>query len=209
MSGLFFTRLFEAPWEYLAWVLIVMFSVCVHEFAHAWFAVRRGDSTAAELGHLCLDPARQMGIQAILMLLIFGLTWGAVQVSPRRLRPLDRVLVSLAGPVANLLLMVAFSAASALLLRWTPQIRVEGAPWLLAYAARANATLALLNLLPLPPLDGWGVVEALVPRLEDAAERAGSLLAWLALAVIFLTPAGVLIWVGGARLASATLALLV
>ncbi len=205
MSGLFLSRLFEAPWEYLAWVLIVMFSICVHEFAHAWTAVRRGDPTAAELGYLTLDPTRQLGGFSILVLMIFGLTWGAVRINPRRLDRMGRILVALSGPWANLILLFVFGAAAAMLLRGWPSLRAEGAPWLLTQAARANAMLALLNLLPLPGLDGWHAVEAAVPAFEAAAERAGRAVFWLTLIVVFFTPVGTLVWLGGDRVAAAVI----
>lgn len=205
MSGLFLTRLFESPWDYVAWVLIVMFSICVHEFAHAWAAVRMGDSTSADLGHLTLDPVRQMGGRSILMLLIFGLAWGAVPIMPRRLSRKGRLVAALSGPAANLLLMAAFALGAATFLRLWPNVRVEGAPWLMAYAARANATLALLNLIPLPGLDGWSALQSLAPGVETIAERAGGALFWVTLFVIFFTPAGTLVWLGGDRLATAAI----
>ncbi len=205
MSGLFLARLFDSPWEYVAWVLIVMFSICVHEFAHAWAAVRLGDSTPAELGHLTLDPVRQMGGRSILMLLIFGLAWGAVPFTPRRLGRGGRLVAALSGPAANLLLMALFAVGAAALLRGWPNVRVDGAPWLLAYAARANATLALLNLMPLPGLDGWSALESLAPSVETVAERAGAALFWVTLIVIFFTPAGTIVWLGGDRLAAAAI----
>lgn len=209
MNGLFLTRLFEAPWEYLAWILIVMFSICVHECAHAWVAVRCGDSTAAQLGHLTLNPIRQMGTRSILMLLIFGLTWGAVTSNLRNLGRRERLIVALTGPMTNLLLMLGFAAGSAALLRWWSHVHVDGAPWLLAYAARANATLALLNLLPLPALDGWGALEAVVPSLDDVARRLDVVPFWLTMIFIFFTPVATLVWISADRLAATVIAWLI
>lgn len=201
-SSLFLFRLFSAPWEYAAWVVVVTFSICVHEYSHAWTAMRRGDSTAADAGHLTLDPTVQMGLRSLVFLLVVGMAWGTVPVSPARLRRSDRALVSLSGPAANLALMAAFAAVCALLLRWGRPSRIEGAPWLLAYAARANATLFLLNLLPLPSLDGWGALETAIPALEEFRLRWGPQLSFVVLAAVFLTPLFSVVWSGGDWLAT-------
>lgn len=203
-SSLFLFRLFSAPWEYAAWVIIITFSICVHEYAHAWTALRRGDSTAADAGHLTLDPTVQMGLRSMVFLLVIGIAWGAVPVSPGRLRRGDRAVIALSGPVANFALMAVFAALCALLLRWGRPARVEGAPWLLAYAARANATLFVLNMLPLPSLDGWGALEAAAPPLEDFRLRWGPQLSLVVLIAIFLTPLFSVVWSGGDWLATST-----
>ena len=62
MNGFFLSRLAESPLDYISWVLIIVFSICVHEYAHARAALRYGDDTAARSGHLTLNPLVQMGL---------------------------------------------------------------------------------------------------------------------------------------------------
>ena len=94
---------------YIMWVTVVMFSICLHEAAHAYVAMKQGDPTAANHGHLSLNPIKQMGTFSIIMLLLIGIAWGAVPVDPRRMRhKYSEALVSFAGPAANLLLFFAF-----------------------------------------------------------------------------------------------------
>ena len=197
---LFILRIGEDPFYVLSWMLIVTFSICVHEFAHAWMALRKGDDTAARHGHLSLNPLVQMGWGSLIMLALFGLAWGAVPVDVRNLRRrTDAAWVSLAGPLANLLLAVVFSAifVVAALLPGQENEMALNFFWL---AAKANAVLMVFNLLPIPMFDGWGVLEGCFPALQrlDASHQQN--IGWLFLAVVWMTPAGGLIWVVGSRL---------
>ena len=183
-------------------MLIVTFSICVHEFAHAWMALRKGDDTAARLGHLSLNPLIQMGWGSLIMLALFGLAWGAVPVDVRNLhRRSDAAWVSLAGPLANLLLAVAFSfvfVVAALLPGQEAKLTLDFF-WL---AAKANAVLMVFNLLPIPMFDGWGVLEGWFPQLQRLDDSHRQNIGWIFLAVVWMTPAGGLIWVVGTRVAA-------
>ncbi len=200
--NLFLFRLFESPWDYLSWVLLVAFAVCVHEYAHARVALWRGDPTAADQGHLTLDPTVQMGWPSIITLLFFGIAWGAVPINPARLRKTDQIAVALAGPLANFALSILFAGVGAGLLRTGVVERVEGAPWLAVTAARANATLMVFNLLPLPSLDGWQALCACVPALANLERAQGALIQWWVLMLLFFTPLFSWVWSGGDFIAS-------
>ena len=94
----------------LIWVVIVMFSICLHELAHAWVALKHGDDTAAQAGHLSLNPAIQMGPYSLILLAVLGLAWGAVPVDEGRMRSrASGAWVAVAGPLTNLALMVVFA----------------------------------------------------------------------------------------------------
>lgn len=198
MGGFFINRLAESPWEFFSWVIIVTFSICVHELAHAWIALKCGDDTAARSGHLTLNPLVQMGLQSLIMLVLLGIAWGAVPVSNALMRPRDRAKVAFAGPAANLLLSAIFGLLAVVVLQFFVE---SGSPSpiasLLVVAARANAVLFVLNMLPIPPFDGWGVLGGFVPAAERLTERLGAQVGWIALAILFLTPASDLIWAGG------------
>lgn len=171
---LFIQTLFVNPVVFLMTCLIVVFSVCLHEYFHAAVAVHEGDYTAAE--HLTLNPLRQMGFMSLLMLAFFGIAWGAVPVDSSLLRSRWSLLrVSLAGPAANLLL---------LLLAWCVCL-ILGLPSVQTSLASMNQTivtavylftmtfgiynfvLLVFNLIPMPGLDGWNILSAVFPKIQN------------------------------------------
>ncbi len=207
MSAFFLTRLAESPWDYISWVLIIMFSICVHEYSHARTALRCGDDTAARAGHLTLNPLVQMGLQSMIVLALIGIAWGAVPVSPGRLSRIDRAKVAFAGPASNLILALVFAGLATLAFRFAGPSALDGAPRLLVVAAHANATLFLFNMLPVPMFDGWSVAEGFVPSLEGVRARMGPHLNWIVLLVVFLTPVFDFVWTGGIALGNAAIVL--
>ena len=157
---------------------VLLFSLTVHEMAHAWTADSLGDPTARALGRVTLNPlvhADPIGTFLFPLVAMLGgvplIGWAKpVPVNARRLRNerRDFVLVAAAGPVSNLL--IAFVAA--LLLTVVPVSPVVlgeanvSAPLVafLGLAVRLNVLLAVFNLLPVPPLDGGNVLSGLLPR---------------------------------------------
>lgn len=201
MSGFFLSKLAESPWDYVSWVLIIMFSICVHEYSHARMALRCGDDTAARAGHLTLNPLVQMGPQSMLMLAIIGIAWGAVPVNPGLLSRSGRAKVAFAGPAANLLLAFIAAGLAMIVTRILGDSSGHGAPYLLAKTAQANATLFVLNMLPIPMFDGWSVAESHFPAMEGLRVRLGPQLNWILLILMFLTPLFSFVWLGGERIA--------
>jgi len=154
----------------------ILLAVSFHELAHGWVALRLGDHTAQMLGRLSLNPLRHIDpvgtvIVPILLFMTAGVIFGWAKPVPIDWRNLhqpqrDMALVAAAGPVANLLMAIAW----AILLRSAVGLD-GGLPWLsapLIYMGLTgiivNLLLAALNLIPLPPLDGSRVVSALLPR---------------------------------------------
>ena len=84
MPPMFIQYISTDPVFYFGWIVLAAFSICCHEYAHAYVALRVGDDTAARDGHLTLNPLVQMGFQSMLMLVFFGIAWGAVPVSLRQ-----------------------------------------------------------------------------------------------------------------------------
>jgi Zn-dependent protease len=154
------------------WVMPVLLAITVHEVAHGWIASRLGDKTALMMGRLTLNPLKHvdpMGtilVPGLMMLLqsgfIFGwakpvpITWQNLK-HPKR----DMALVAAAGPISNLLMGVAW----ALVIRLGLMLGESGLA--LVYMGIAgifiNTLLMVLNLLPLPPLDGGRVMTGLLP----------------------------------------------
>lgn len=173
------------------WALPVLFAITLHEVAHGWAARALGDRTAEMLGRLSLNPLKHvdpMGtvlVPAVLLALggfLFG--WAKpVPVGVRNLRHprRDMALVAIAGPLAN----AAMALAWGLLLKLALSVNAEEGLWVgLRYMAMAgitiNLVLMVLNLLPIPPLDGGRVLTGLLPesaaRMLDRIEPYGLLI---------------------------------
>lgn len=160
---------------FLMITLVVVFSICLHEFFHAWTALQFGDTTAADRGHLTLNPLKQMGPMSILMFLFLGFAWGAVPVNPAVLRAKNRhapAIVALAGPATNFgLFLIGFFFFGFLQTRIPYLIENEAAGeaiiLLFFLLGLYNCFLCIFNLLPIPGLDGWGALTEYVPRLKN------------------------------------------
>jgi Zn-dependent protease len=173
---LFITTLFENPELFLMQFLVVVFSVCCHEYFHARVALWQGDSTAANAGHLTLNPLKQMGMMSLIIFVFTGLAWGAVPVNPSRMKhKYSDALVSFAGPGANLLLFFLFCCGIAAVFAFGGIENVNGtvnygvhaktAKTLFSLGAAINVVLFVINMLPVPTLDGWNVYAYFFPKL--------------------------------------------
>jgi Zn-dependent protease len=151
-------------------------SLCLHEFAHAYVAYRSGDHGVVEEGYLTLNPLRYSdAMLSIALPLLFvlvgglGLPGGAVRINPGALRSRHhRALVSAAGPLANVIFVVPLLA---LLVLIGPHAGSPITFWSgLAFLVFLEVTVILLSLVPVPGLDGYGMVEPWLPqRLRDSA----------------------------------------
>ena len=180
----------------------VVFAITVHEVAHGWVAARLGDPTAKLAGRLTLNPVKHIDplgtivvplVMLVLTSFIFG--WAKpVPVDWRNLRQprRDMALVAAAGPGANLLMLALWTLALAPLfgagggLSYPSILLIEMAK----IGIIINTALIVLNLLPLPPLDGSRVVTAFLP--PAAARRYNALESWGLLILVALIFTGVL-----------------
>jgi Zn-dependent protease len=158
----------------IVWILPVIFAITGHEAAHGWMAKKCGDNTAEMLGRLTLNPLKHIDplgtviLPGILLLTGTGFLFGwakPVPVNGRYFkRPLrDMAFVAAAGPGANLLMAIIW----ALVARLGVTIGVEAVSMPLIYMGIAgisiNISLLLINLLPIPPLDGSRILTAFLP----------------------------------------------
>jgi Zn-dependent protease len=187
-------------------VTALVAGISFHEFCHAVVADRLGDRTARLAGRVSLNPARHLDPFGSILLLIGGFGWGKpVPVSPTRLRngpQAGRAMVAAAGPLSNLLLAAVASVPVNLgLVPWRSPFVLPArlsffdlpdyVGLFLASLVIFNVILAVFNLLPLAPLDGFAVALGLLPR--DLArslarlEQYGPLLLVLLISLPFLT----------------------
>ena len=158
----------------LFYVPVFLFSLCVHEFAHAWVATKRGDPTPGALGRLSMHPLAHADMVGTLLLPIvciyngwpfFG--WAKpVPIDARNFKHgrRDMALVAAAGPAANVVLALISTAALAVLARVPLQgSLMETLPRFAAVSIQLNIILALFNLIPIPPLDGYNVLQGVLP----------------------------------------------
>lgn len=153
-------------------IAVLLFAVSFHESAHGWMALRCGDTTARDLGRITLNPLRHLDpIGSLLfpvLLAISGLpVFGWARPVPVSLRGVPNprranLLISGIGPAANLLLAVAAAVVLKGLVV-AGQQRGSGIFEVAVAALLVNVSLGVFNLIPIPPLDGFGVVESLAP----------------------------------------------
>ena len=204
---MFIQMLWKRPDMYVCWVVMVIFSVCIHELSHVYAALSQGDDTAAKQGYVTLDPLKLMGRSSLVALAFIGIAWGKVPVTLSKFRHwYSHALVSAAGPGANLLLAVLFSLATALTYRFatSPELLKTFATFF-KMGVTLNCLLAILNLLPIPMFDGWEVAALIAPRLNRIPPESRQQGGWIALMIIFFSPAQELLWMGADGLTEAML----
>lgn len=149
---------------------VILFSLTIHEYAHALVAYRLGDDTAKRQGRLSLNPLVHLDLLGTLLLFIVHFGWAKpVPVDPRNFRnpKKDMLLVALAGPVSNILTAIA----AAVILKAVfenfgaipPGSGVDVAVRMLVWFIYIGIVLAVFNMIPVPPLDGSRVLYGLLP----------------------------------------------
>ena len=155
-------------------IVVLVFSVVVHEISHGFVALYFGDPTAQRAKRLTLNPINHIDLfGSILLPLLMAMTGGVifgwakpVPVDPRFFKRPERdmALVSAAGPLSNLTLALVFG------LLYRGIAMMGGAPWIVSLQMLfmiiviTNVALAVFNLMPIPPLDGSGILLAALPR---------------------------------------------
>jgi Zn-dependent protease len=167
----------QNPLVGLILVVALIFSLVLHELGHGVVALWAGDDTALRAGRLTLNPLAHLDPLGVLLLLLVGIGWAKpVPIYPPYFRHYRSGLffVSIAGIVVNLLLALFFALLLRALDAAAPQAVSEGIRdgsggllgvlgLALLLTASINVTLAVFNLLPIPPLDGSKILQSLLP----------------------------------------------
>ncbi len=180
-------------------IIVLIFSIIIHEVAHGWAALALGDRTAKDAGRLTLnpvphiDPIGSVLIPATLVLLQSGFMFGwakPVPYNPYNLKNQrwGEALVAIAGVATNLLIAVLFAIIARVAFGAGEQMFAE----LAASVCLVNLFLGIFNLIPIPPLDGFGVLRGVLPlslglRLREFEEKiqAGGIISLLVILFLF------------------------
>jgi Zn-dependent protease len=184
------------PSTLISRLIILLVSLTVHEFFHAWVAVSFGDETPRLDGRLTLNPLKHLDLMGSLLLVFAGFGWAKpVRVNPYELTrksPSALMWVSLAGPFSNFLL--AAFAAIPLRFHFVPWVMGTGkffpsAAEFLFDFIWVNLALMLFNLLPLAPLDGQKIAaEVLPPSWARVLDKIAPFSPYILIFLVFIAP---------------------
>jgi len=169
-------------------ILVLLFSVSLHESAHAWMAEKRGDPTGRLMGRISINPLRHADLVGSFLVPMIGIFTGApvfgwakpVPVNPANLRDFrkDQLFIAAAGPVSNLLaaggflLVYKFLRAAVFLVDIVPGFILAPVVVFCQVGVLLNIILAVFNLIPVPPLDGsWVLIGLLPPNLAVYVDK--------------------------------------
>lgn len=149
---------------FLLFLCLVM-SLSIHEFAHAFMAEKLGDDTPRFQGRVTLNPLAHLDPVGTILILFFGFGWGKpVIFNPYNLKKpfRDTALIAAAGPISNIILAIAAGLLYLVLSELFFITRFQST--FLYYLAFYNMALALFNLIPVNPLDGFKILYGILPR---------------------------------------------
>ena len=143
----------------LASIVAIAVAISVHEFGHAYSAHLLGDDTAKMYGRMTLNPAKHLDAMGLIAMLIVHIGWAKpVPVNPNNFKnyKVGNIIVSLAGVTANIITAII----CILINKYVNMYAIN----LIAYYVMVyNVGFAAFNLLPIPPLDGWGIISSFIP----------------------------------------------
>lgn len=160
----------ETILDYLIKALVLFTAVPVHECAHAWVAEKMGDDTGRKQGRITLNPFAHLTLWGSLMMILVGFGWGKpVSVDPRNFKNPKKgmVLTSLAGPASNFIMaflsMIVYKVLAFLSFA-KDSSTLDMMATVFVYITLINISLAVFNFLPIPPLDGSKIFNAILPE---------------------------------------------
>ena len=143
----------------LVQIVGIAVAISVHEFGHAYSAHLLGDDTAKMYGRMTLNPAIHLDIMGLIAMLIVHIGWAKpVPVNPNNFKnyKVGNVIVSLAGVTANIIISIICVIIK-------KHVNMYAITEITSAIIIYNVSFAAFNLLPIPPLDGWGVISSFIP----------------------------------------------
>ena len=143
----------------LVQIVGIAVAISVHEFGHAYSAHLLGDDTAKMYGRMTLNPAKHLDIMGLIAMLIVHIGWAKpVPVNPNNFKnyKVGNVIVSLAGVTANIIISIICVIIK-------KHVNMYAITEITSAIIIYNISFAAFNLLPIPPLDGWGVISSFIP----------------------------------------------
>ncbi len=169
-------------------LFVVLFAITIHEASHGWAALKKGDPTAFHMGRITLNPIRHIDPVGTILLPLILIVMGAppfgwakpVPVNPLNLKDprRDNLIISIAGPLSNISVAVVAFVILKLMMNLDPGLvygrggfssLLSPVIQILYLTVVINIILAIFNMIPIPPLDGSGVVMGLIS--EEAAQK--------------------------------------
>ncbi len=156
----------------VAWAFWVIFSITLHELGHGFAAIRVGDDTPIRLGRMTMNPLVHMGPTSLIVFAVVGIAWGMMPVNPSKFRGRHSdAFVATAGPAVNVGLWALCVVGWAVSEVYAPDTPVgRNIMDFFRYGALLNAVLLVLNLMPVPPLDGSRILSSFVPSYRRLVE---------------------------------------
>jgi Zn-dependent protease len=188
------------------WAVPVLFAITLHEAAHGWVASKLGDPTARQLGRITLNPIKHIDPMgtiviplALVMLSGFIIGWAKpVPVDPRHFKQplLDMALVALAGPASNFLMACGWALLISLSTTALADTSISMYLFQMGKAGMTiNLILMVLNLMPIPPLDGGRVLAGVLPKqMALSFMRIEPYGMWIILALLVSGVLGKILW---------------
>ena len=182
----------------LASMVAIAVAISVHEFGHAYSAHLLGDDTAKMYGRMTLNPAKHLDIMGLIAMLIVHIGWAKpVPVNPNNFKnyKVGNVIVSLAGVTANIIISIICVIIK-------KHVNMYAITEITSAIIIYNVSFAAFNLLPIPPLDGWGVISSFIPyKYNEIAYKYESMSSIIFLVLIitgaysiFVSPISNVIW---------------
>ncbi len=183
------------PMFLIPFIPVFLLALTLHEFGHAWTALKFGDPTAKMAGRVALDPLKHLDLMGTIFMFVFQFGWAKpVPVNPANFDPHERrraeFWVSLAGIIANLIQAVVYAGVWRVFLLMSPNTLYSSVflQRFLLLGVLVNLALAIFNLLPIYPLDGAHVVKNILPlrqaiQFSEFSQRYGTMVLFALIAV--------------------------
>ena len=191
--SLFIQYLWDDPSQYFCWILAMLFSFTLHEYVHTKVTYKLREAQALVRGTFTLNPLEIYDKIALICLAIFGIIWGLPPIRTDMLKSYRKgAVIGIAGPILNAFLAFVFAFLTFLCLQFMTNalghkifaIYIK----FLIIACRVNCLLIVLNLMPIPGLDGWTILESFFAPVRNLDFTKRNIITFTAILLLWATP---------------------